>query len=144
MEILQHRVNITMCGTPEISIFHIKIQGEPKNILCTVTENEIIISQKTPTMCHISEERSFYVDYSNITFEMIFVSSHSSEWSKNTSTMQKKSFSTPKMHFWWSFSLVSCSMISYLYILVQKPFIWLLISLQGTIKTIWYGFTNLL
>ena len=112
--------------------------------LFTVTGTDFIISQKTPTMCHISEERSFYVDYRNITFEMIFVSSHSSEWSKNTSTMQKKSFSTPKMHFWWSFSLVSCSMISYLYILVQKPFIWLLISLQGTIKTIWYGFTNLL
>ena len=110
----------------------------------TVTGTDFIISQKTPTMCHISEERSFYVDYRNITFEMIFVSSHSSEWSKNTSTMQKKSFSTPKMHFWWSFSLVSCSMIPYLYIFVQKPFIWLLISLQGTIKTIWYGFTNLL
>ena len=65
----------------------------------TVTGTDFIISQKTPTMCHISEERSFYVDYRNITFEMIFVSSHSSEWSKNTSTMQKKSFSTPKMHF---------------------------------------------
>ena len=74
-----------------------------KIVMCgdryTLTETEFIISQKTPTMCHISEERSFYVDYRNITFEMIFVSSHSSEWSKNTSTMQKKSFSTPKMHF---------------------------------------------
>ena len=68
-------------------------------LLSTVTGTDFIISQKTPTMCHISEERSFYVDYRNITFEMIFVSSHSSEWSKNTSTMQKKSFSTPKMHF---------------------------------------------
>ena len=110
----------------------------------THTDKRLIISQKTTSMCHISEERSFYVDYRNITFEMIFVSSHSSEWSKNTSTMQKKSFSTPKMHFWWSFSLVSCSTIPNLYIFVQKPFIWLLISLQGTIKTIWYGFTNLL
>ena len=27
----------------------------------THTEKRLIISQKTPTMCHISEERSFYV-----------------------------------------------------------------------------------
>ena len=58
-----------------------------------------IISQRSLLKCHISEESSFYVDSRNISFENIFVSSHSSEWSKNYPAMRKKSLSIPKMYF---------------------------------------------
>ena len=94
-----------------------------------------IISQRSLLKCHISEESSFYVDSRNISFENIFVSSHSSEWSKNYPAMRKKSLSIPKMYFWCIFGLVWCNMIPNLYSFVKTSFICFLILSKPTIKT---------
>ena len=108
-----------------------------KNMAFFFTQGGIghIISQRSLLKCHISEESSFYVDSRNISFENIFVSSHSSEWSKNYPAMRKKSLSIPKMYFWCIFGLVWCNMIPNLYSFVKTSFICFLILSKPTIKT---------
>ena len=97
----RHFMSLSPIGSAVFELLSRKHTDRQTDIILLYTQGGIghIISQRSLLKCHISEESSFYVDSRNISFENIFVSSHSSEWSKNYPAMRKKSLSIPKMYF---------------------------------------------